>query len=409
MRFVVPIGRSALAARSSWLNVGWARRTVAPENGDSAADSLPPVRYRRLPIEIESPEERGYSAIRHNLTESSFSDARLEDYDVHLSGLTLAYGDHRGLPGLRELIAVDGGVLAADVLCTPGAAAALFFVATALLEPGDHALVEHTNYATNLETPRLLGADVEVLGLRMEDRFALDPDRVAASVRPDTKLISVTTPHNPTGTVLSREVLDALVDLAERNECWLLVDETYRDMTRGTVAPLAASLSDRVISVSSLSKTYGLPGLRLGWLVARHPELQERFLAAKEQVVICGSTLDEEAARQVLARRRDHLVRIREVITERTDVLTGWLAHQDWLDCVEPDGGVVCFPRLRPGVVDDVDGFYRAVNDDGTYVGEGHWFDADRRHFRVGFGWPSTDELRGGLDSLAAGAAAVRT
>jgi aspartate/methionine/tyrosine aminotransferase len=370
------------------------------------------MRYRRLPIEVESPEERGYATIRNNLTESSYSDCRLEDYGVDLSGLTMAYGDHRGLPELRDLIAGDSssaghGCAAADVLCTPGAAAALFFIATALLEPGDHVLVEHTNYATNLETPRLLGAEVQVLDLRIEDGFTLDPERVAAAVRPGTRLISVTTPHNPTGTVLGREALDALVAVAEHHGIWLLVDETYRDMSRDEPLPVAASLSDRAISVSSLSKTYGLPGLRLGWLVTRNPELQERFLAAKEQVVICGSTLDEEAARQVLARRDEHLARIRGVIAERTEVLTDWLAAQDWLDAVEPEGGVVCFPRLRPGVVEDVDGFYRAINDDGTYVGEGHWFDADRRHFRLGFGWPTTDELRRGLDSLAAGAAAV--
>ena len=368
------------------------------------------MRYRRLPIEIESPEERGYATIRNNLTESSFTDCRLEDYDVDLSGLTMAYGDHRGLPELRELIAADGdGLTAGDVLCTPGAAAALFFIATAVLEPGDHVLVEHTNYATNVETPRVLGADVQVMDLRIEDRFVLDPERVAAAMRPDTRLISVTTPHNPTGTVLRRETLDALIRIAEQHDCWLLVDETYREMSRGEALPVAASLSDRAISVSSLSKTYGLPGLRLGWLVTRHPELQERFLAAKEQVVICGSTLDEGAAHQVLARRDEHLAGIRSVIAERTEVLSEWLGSQDWLDAVEPEGGVVCFPRLRPGVVDDVDGFYRAINDDGTYVGEGHWFDADRRHFRLGFGWPSTDELRNGLASLSAGAASVRT
>ncbi|UDY34671.1 pyridoxal phosphate-dependent aminotransferase [Dermatobacter hominis] len=372
------------------------------------------MRYRRLPIEIESPEERGYDTIRCNLTESSFTDGTLAEFGVELSGeLTVAYGDHRGLPELRELIAEHsnpGGrttLGADDVLCTPGAAAALFFVATSLLEDGDHLLVEHTNYATNLETPRVIGAEVETLELRMEEGFALDVDRVATSVRPSTRLISVTSPHNPTGTVLSRSDLDALVELAERHELWLLVDETYRDMDPDPL-PVAATLSSRAISVSSLSKSYGLPGLRLGWVLTQDPETQERLLAAKEQVVICGSALDEEAACQVLRRRDEHLARILPVIAERRGVLLDWLVDQDWLDVVEPRAGVVCFPRLRPGAVDDVDGFYRAINDDGTFVGEGHWFDADRRHFRLGFGWPGTDELLAGLSSLTAGAASVR-
>jgi len=369
------------------------------------------MRYRRLPIEIESPEERGYGSIRCNLTESSVTDATLESYDVDLSGLVLAYGDHRGLPELREHIASDGGLSPDDVLCAPGAAAALFFVATSLLESGDHALIEHTNYSTNLETPRLVGADVEPIELHLEDGFALDLDRVAAAIRPDTRLISITTPHNPTGTTISLEQLHGLVELAERHQLWLLVDETYREMSRPeALLPVAASLSDRAISVSSLSKTYGLPGLRLGWVVTRHPDLQERLLAAKEQIVICGSTLDETASAQVLARRDEHLPQVLGSIAERRDMVASWMDEQtEWLEWVPPTGGVVCLPRLRADAIDRVDEFYRVLNEDhGTFVGEGHWFDTDRRHFRLGFGWPPVDELRAGLDALAATATQLR-
>ncbi|MBS1838724.1 MAG: pyridoxal phosphate-dependent aminotransferase, partial [Actinobacteria bacterium] len=278
---------------------------------------------------------------------------------------------------------------------------------TTLLEPGDHIVVEHTNYATNLETPRLIGAEVDRLELRLEDRFALDLERVAAAVRPDTRLISLTAPHNPTGTVPSREDLDALIELAERHGAWLLVDETYRDMDPDPL-PVAATLSPRAISVCSMSKTYGLPGLRSGWIVTGDHDLQERLLAAKEQVVICGSALDEQASAQVLRRRDEHLGRILTTIERRRSVLLAWSAEQDWLDVVEPVAGVVCFPRLRPGIVDDVDGWYRAINDDGTFVGEGHWFDTERRHFRLGYGWPGDDELEAGLASLTAAADAVR-
>jgi aspartate/methionine/tyrosine aminotransferase len=368
------------------------------------------MRYRRLPIEVESPEERGYANLRHNLTESSVTDATLEQYGVDLSGLVLAYGDHRGLPELRELIAAASDCAPEHVLCAPGAAAALFFVATSVLSPSDHALVQHTNYATNLETPRLIGADVQRVELHLEDGFALDLDRLADEVRPSTALISVTTPHNPTGTTLSLDELHTLVELAERHGCWLLVDETYREMSRGEPLPVAASLSERAISVCSASKTYGLPGLRLGWAITRHPELAEMLLAAKEQIVICGSTLDEEATRQVLARRDEHLPRIRAELADRAAVVAEWMSAQsDWLEWVEPSGGAVCFPRVRADVIDDMDRFYRVLADEhGTFVGEGHWFDADRRHFRLGFGWPDMDELRAGLASLRSTADQLR-
>lgn len=365
--------------------------------------------YRRLPIEIESPEERGYGSIRCNLTESSVTDATLEDYGVELSGLTLAYGDHRGLPELRDAIASDSGCEPGDVLCAPGAAAALFFVATSVLGTGDHALIEHTNYSTNLETPRLLGAQVDPIELRIEDGYRLDVERVAAMVRPTTRLISVTTPHNPTGVDLTLDELHALVELAERHDCWLLVDETYREMARPEPLPVAASLSPRAISVSSMSKTYGLPGLRLGWVVNRDPALAETLLAAKEQIVICGSTLDESASAQVLERRDEHLPRVLAEIERRAALVTVWLSEQEhWLEWVEPTGGVVCFPRVRSDVIDDMDRFYEVLNGEhGTFVGEGHWFDTDRHHFRLGFGWPPVAELEDGLAVLSATAAAL--
>ena len=133
------------------------------------------MRYRRTPIEIESPEQLGYSTIRNNLAESSFSDMCLADYGVEadVGRLLLPYGDHLGAERLRTLIAGDADSLSPDhVLVTAGAASALFIIATSLLGPDAHALICTPNYATNLETPRALGADVETIDLRFEDGVA---------------------------------------------------------------------------------------------------------------------------------------------------------------------------------------------------------------------------------------------
>ena len=286
------------------------------------------MRYRRMPIEVESPEELGYGTIANNLAESSFSDLRLAAYgiDGDVSDLLLQYGDHKGLPELRELIARDG-VGADDVLVTAGAAPALFLVATTLLEPGSHALVCRPNYATNVETPRAIGADVEYVDLRFEDGWRLDPERIAAGLRPDTRLVSVCVPHNPTGRTMDEAELRALAALVERHgTARLLVDETYREIAYDRPLPLAASLSDRAIGVSSLSKAYGLPGLRIGWITCRDPALAERLLAAKEQVLLAGSVLDETMAARVLARRGDVLPGLLATMRarrERRDPLDG--------------------------------------------------------------------------------------
>src|SRR5512141_1329215 len=184
-----------------------------------------------MPIEVESPEEYGYGRIRYNLSESSIADQRLSDLGLTIPDMPLLYGEHRGRERLRELIAAGGeGLTAADVLVTSGAAGALFIVATALLAAGDHLVVIRPNYATNLETPRAIGCDVTHVDLSFEAGLRLDVDRVAAALRPNTRLISVTCPHNPTGVMLSEGELRHLAVLAERQGCHLLVDETYRDL-----------------------------------------------------------------------------------------------------------------------------------------------------------------------------------
>jgi len=371
------------------------------------------VHYRRTPIEIESPEQLGYSTIRNNLAESSFTDMRLADYGVEadLAGMLLPYGDHLGAERLRALIVEDDDNLAAgDVLVTAGAASALFIIATALLGAGDHALICAPNYATNLETPRAIGADVETVELVFEDDWRLDLDAVASCMRPETRLVSVTYPHNPTGSMITKDELQALVALVESHpSARLLVDETYRELAYAEPLPPAAGLSPRVLAVSSMSKTYGLPGLRVGWLTCRDDGLMETLLAAKEQIFICGAVLEEELAARVLERRAEVLALVDAKTREHLAVVRDWIDGNEVFEWVEPKAGVVCFPRIRPAIDIDVDGFYRALLDEhGTYVGPGHWFDQDRRFFRLGFAWPGRDELERGLQGLDLAAAGAR-
>lgn len=362
------------------------------------------MHYRRTAIEIESPEQLGYSTIENNLAESSFSDMCLADYGVEadLGRVLLPYGDHLGAARLRALIAEDGALSPDHVLVTAGAASALFIVATALLEPNAHALVCAPNYATNLETPRAIGANVETVELRFEDDWHLDLERLASRLRPDTRLVSITYPHNPTGSMITRDELDALVALVESHPtAHLLVDETYRELAYADPLPMATTLSPRVLAVSSMSKTYGLPGLRVGWLTCRDDRLMETFLAAKEQIFICGAVLEEELSARVLERRSAVLSRVHAKTRKHLAVVRDWIDGHELFEWVEPEAGVVCFPRIRPEIDVDIDDFYRALLEEhGTYVGPGHWFDQDRRFFRLGFAWPGEEELERGLAGL---------
>ena len=361
------------------------------------------MRYTRMPIEVESPEEYGYGNIRYNLSESSIADQSLTSLGLTIPDLTLLYGEHRGSERLRALIAGQGKDLSADdVLITSGAATALFIISTSLLGPEDHLVVVRPNYATNLETPRAIGCDISFVDLAFETEFRVDCEEIAAAITPRTKFISVTTPHNPSGVSLSETNLRRLVTLAEARCCLLLVDETYRDLSYNGAPPLAASLGEHVISVSSLSKAYGIPGIRVGWLITRNPQLQELFLAAKEQISICGSVLDEWIAEQVLSRREKLLQPILTEMRNRLNILTEWMAGEELLEWVPPTGGVVCFPRMRAVPIGGTDAFYqRLLGTHGTYVGPGRWFEMPDTYFRIGYGWTSRYELEAGLEAIS--------
>ena len=362
------------------------------------------MNYTRMVIEKEAPEEYGYDRIRFNLSESSIADQKLSDIGLSLPDLTLFYGEHRGDKDLRALIAAqDAGVSPDDVLVTAGAAGALFIISTSLLSASDHLVVIRPNYATNIETPRAIGCAISFVDLAFEDGFAIDVKAVRAAMRPNTKLISVTCPHNPTGTMMGQTDLDALVALAETSGCHLLVDETYRDLSYGRRLPSAASLSTKAISVASLSKAFGIPGIRIGWLITRDPALQETFLAAKEQIGICGSVIDEGIARGMLERRDAFLGALLPEMAKRRDIVQAWIDREPLVDWVRPEGGVVGFPRLNVEPGFDLDRFYvDLLENHGTYVGPGHWFEMPDTCFRLGYGWPTAAELEAGLAAISA-------
>jgi aspartate/methionine/tyrosine aminotransferase len=362
------------------------------------------MRYVRMPIEVESPEEYGYGNIRHTLSESSIVDLSLGGLGLSFPDLTLLYGEHRGSERLRALVVAEAPELAPDdVLITGGAAGALFIIATALLGPDDHLVVVKPNYATNLETPRAIGCGIGFVDLDFDAGFALDFDRLAAAMTPRTRLISITCPHNPTGVMMTAAELTRLVAFAEERGCLLLVDETYRDLALTAKLPLAASLGRHVISVASLSKAFGVPGIRVGWIINSDPALKEVFLAAKEQISICGSVINEWVAEQILERRDAFLTPTLAEWRRRLERIAAWMAGEDRLEWVRPSGGVVCFPRMKADPPGGTDAFYRRLlQDHGTYVGPGHWFEMPDRYFRIGYAWPSADELEHGLAGISA-------
>jgi aspartate/methionine/tyrosine aminotransferase len=360
--------------------------------------------YKRMPIEIESPEEMGYSTIRYNLAESSVRDLPFNELHVDLSHLVLAYTEHRGSTALRSLILENSTDFHIDdVLVTTGAAMALFVTATTLLDKNDHIVVIRPNYATNLETPRAIGCEITIVDLDFDQNFDLFTEGVLHALKPNTKVISLTNPHNPTGKLYSQETIKKIIAIAETHGCYVIVDETYRDLNFQTpLLPYMAALSEKVISVSSLSKAFGAPGIRIGWLICRDKQLMHKLLAAKEQMILGNAVIDEAIAEHLLAQKASFLQPIHAHIRDNFGYMKQWMSEQSFLEWVEPTAGVVCFPRLKAGLqFDSFSDFQNTLyRDYQTVVGYGHWFEQSERYFRIGFGYPTKDDLVEGLRRL---------
>jgi aspartate/methionine/tyrosine aminotransferase len=359
--------------------------------------------YKRMPIEKESPEETGYDTILYNLAESSVTDLQFHELNISLSDLKLEYIPHRGKVAFRNLIAAEAPALYdSHVLLTNGAAGALFIINTSLLSPDSHLIVVRPNYATNIEVPVTIGCAISFIDLPFETGWKLDIAAIEAAITPATTLISITTPHNPTGVVMAQEQLQALIAIAEKRNIYLLVDETYRDTCFKTPYPVVASQSHKVISVSSLSKAYGLPGLRMGWIITRDEVLMERFLAAKEMIYISNPAIDEEVAYRFYMQREHFAKAINEKAMRNFGVLQQWLQQEKRLEAVLPQGGVVCFPRITPASNINTAKFYHTLLQKyKTMVGPGHWFNMPDTYMRIGFGYTDTPTFEQGLMNIS--------
>jgi aspartate/methionine/tyrosine aminotransferase len=354
--------------------------------------------YKRMPIEKESPEEKGYDTILYNLAESSVSDLRFGELGLQLDDLKLEYIPHRGHNGLRQMIGEEAGLQKDQVLLTNGAAGALFIINTALLTAQHHLIVVRPNYATNIEVPVTIGCSISYIDLQLETGWRIPVNEIEAAITPATRLISITTPHNPTGMTMTLAELQAVIAIAEKKNIYLLVDETYRDTCFKTPYPVVASMSKKVISVSSLSKAFGLPGLRMGWLITQDEVLMEQFLAAKEMMYISNPALDEEVAYRFYCRKEAFAAVINEKAMENYRLLAAWLQQETSLEYVLPQGGVVCFPRFKHPEAFDIPRFYETLLQQyKTMVGPGHWFAMPDAYMRIGFGWPGKQAFEQGL------------
>jgi aspartate/methionine/tyrosine aminotransferase len=353
---------------------------------------------------------------RHHLTASDAQTMTMTELlaladaeDRHAwETLSLGYTETYGDPALREAIAgMYTRADADDVICFAGAQEALYLAMQVLLEPGDHAVVITPNYQS-AETVPLSLCEVSGVALDPARDWALDLDQVAAAMRPNTRVVSVNFPNNPTGKVISAEDFTRLAGLCDERGVHLFSDEVYRglELDPSRTLPHAADLSERALSLNVTSKSLGLPGLRVGWITCRDRRLRSRLERAKHYTTICNAAPSEILARIAIKARATILDRNRAIIAANLSVFGAFFTEfTELFEWRPPDGGCVAYPRYL-GAGDTADLCTRLVEETGVlllpaslYRSELTGSPADR--FRIGVGRlgaePALDAFAGWL------------
>jgi len=321
-------------------------------------------------------------------------------------GMWLGYTETWGAPDLREIVATTyANQNASNVLCFAGASEGIFAANSVILDKDSHAITVTPNYQSHETLP---AAICEATGVPLDpkDGWSLDIDRVAAAIRPNTRLMTINFPHNPTGTILPLDRYNALISLCRKHGIFILHDEIFNGLgpTGTRHLPFTADVYERGLSLNVMSKSYGLPGLRVGWIACQDAEVLSKMERMKHYLSICNSGPSERLTKIALNNRDALLARNCAIVDEN---LPKWEAffsrHPELFDWRRPDGSCMAFPRYKGP--EGVEEFCRSlVEDSGVlllpstiYSSELGETPTDR--FRLGFGRTDLDE---GLAALEA-------
>ncbi len=301
--------------------------------------------------------------------------------------LWLGYTETHGAPYFRETIAgTYDGLNKDDVLVLASAQEGIFIAYHTLVGPGDHVIVEKPCFESAFEAARSTGADVSEWTRHFEDGWAYDLTALEGLIRPNTKVIYINTPHNPTGSNMTRATFDAVIDLARARGIYVFSDELFRGLELESQhrLPAACEVYDKAISLGSMSKVYGLAGLRLGWFATRDHEFLKRALDLKLYTTICSSAPSEFLSDLALRHRQVLVERNTGLLQRNLPVLEAFFErHSNLFSWIKPTASPMCFPKLT---LPDAYAFCEeVVRDISVLLVPGDVYDQPG-HVRFGFG-----------------------
>jgi aspartate/methionine/tyrosine aminotransferase len=349
-----------------------------------------------------------------NLAESTNKDLVLQEiwddnFSAALKKLKLEYGTSQGDKTLRELIAKKLQVQKEQIVITNGAAFGIFLSILCSCEKEDEVITIQPNFPPTMDLIDGLGFKKKLIKLSFDNGYKIDEEALFNSISQKTRLIILVTPLNPTGTV---HEVDEIIRISKRLKeeyphCKLLIDETYREATYGNnkVIPTFAGLTDNIITVSSLSKCHGTPGLRIGWLYANDKDFIREVGIVKMNTLISNSVLDEFVAIQVL-KKESAIFKTRRIHSMHGLNLTKkWVElNEKYIKWNEPKAGALCCIKLKKLIFNQnqIETFYASARDVGIQLASGEWFGEEKRFFRLGFGYMAIEDLIKTLDKLTA-------
>lgn len=343
------------------------------------------------------------SGARFNLATSGIVSVPMSEFPLRLEELEVTRAGDYGYAPLQERLARHAGVPVGCVVAAAGTSMANHLAMAATLLPGDEVLIEQPTYGPLLDLASYLGARVTRFARRFKSGFAVDLDELERAITPATRLIVLTNLHNPSSALLTAETLRAIGKRAGRVGARVLVDEAYRELLFDGSAPSAFSVGEELagenafIVTNSLTKVYGLSGLRCGWIIAA-PELARRIWLLNDLFEANAAHAAERLSVMALEHIDQFRSRTAALLKANWPLLDAFLDSRGDLECFRPPGGTVVFPKLKQG---DPDTLFKLLREKyETTVVPGHFFEMPQ-HFRVGISG-ATEELRGGLERLSA-------
>ncbi len=338
-----------------------------------------------------------HAAAKYNLANSGILGCDVNDLTITMDDVAVNGPNHEGYAPLKEVIAQRYAVAPENVVTSQGTSMANFLAMATVLERGDEVLIEHPAYDPFLAAAEYLGADIKRFARKFEHDYQLDLDELKSLISPRTKLLVFSNPHNPSGVNIAAKVLAQVGELAASVGAYVLVDEVYRDILFAEAAPVVAHLGKHFITTSSLTKAYGLSGLRCGWILCE-PKLAERMRRMNDLFGAVGSMPSDKLALAAFKQLDQLLARTRAIMEPNQQLVRTFLqAHEEYLDCVVPNHSMTVFPRLKH--LTDSEPLHDLLRQFETSIVPGKFFE-DARHFRLGFAVKPSD-VETGLQFLS--------